>query len=232
MSQSTPPPKASPTASGREDFIKRLFAVTLSVGIANQFSHVMLDPSAVVDHHLTWHPFYDKWRDLLLLLISLIIVVSSWEGYLQAVLRNPLEDAGRFWVDIAIVFTYLILTLSTEDPGAWFLIHVAIFVEYMIWDILRSHLSTFVSRKNIYEGSLTITVVWLAFFFILFLMKRYCSYFDKSLGFVAISLAVLSGVFLYRSDKKYRERWTWPIKASVTGGLLCTLILLAALNVG
>ena len=223
----TDAPKASSTAAAREDFIKRLFAVTLSVGIANQLSHVMLDPNVVQSHHIAWHPIIERWRELLLLLISLAVVVSSWEGYLKAVLANPLEDTGRFMVDIAWVFTYLVMTLSTEDADAWFLIHVIIFFEYAIWDTLRTRLPNFRRRDRLYKESLVITIVWLLYFLIIFALKEKFSYFGTESGFLAISFAALMGVFLYRHDKDHREKWTWVVKGLVTAGIIGSLIALA-----
>jgi hypothetical protein len=219
-------PKASPTAQAREDFIKRLFAVTLSVGIANQLSRVVGDPTALVNHHIVWHPIFEKWRELLLLFISLTIVVSSWEGYLGAVLRSPLEDLGRFSVDILVVFTYLLMTLATEDADAWFVIHVIVFGEYLVWDLLRMRLASFKPRARLYESSLLITLIWMIYFIIILYIKLYFTYFDGDVGFVAISASVLLGVFLYRSDKIYRERWTWAVKSAATLAPIVVLLLL------
>jgi hypothetical protein len=192
----------------------------------------MLDPTALVDHHIVWHPIFEKWRELLLLFISLTIVVSSWEGYLRAVPGNPLEDTGRFWVDIFLVFTYLFMTLATEDTDTWFVIHFIVFGEYLVWDFLRMRLSSFKARTHPYESSLVITLIWMIYFSIILYFKWFFAYFDGDFGFAAISASVLSGVFLYRWDKKYREKWTWVIKVLATTTPIVVLLLFAEFHIG
>jgi hypothetical protein len=230
-----PPPSAaknpdpSSAAKAKEDFIKRLFAVTLSVGVASQIVRIMFDPSHFPGQsaQYDWSPVLHEWRTILLLGISLTIVVSSWEGYLGAIERMPLEDELRFWIDIALVFSYLLLTLSSQIYGLWFSIHTVIFVEYLAWDIARSNLAVYKERQKAspqrqHQLSMVITIVWLLYFVIVLLLKNYTPYFEGPLGFTAIALAALAGVLLYRRDKTYR--WCWPCKL---GAVLAPLIVLA-----
>jgi hypothetical protein len=186
----------------------------------------MFDPSHVSTQY-DWWPVLHQWRTILLLGISLTIVVSSWEGYLGAIERTPLEDELRFWIDIALVFSYLMLTLSSQIYGLWFSIHTVIFIEYLAWDIARSNLTVYKDRQKAspqrqHQLSMVITIVWLLYFVIILLLKNYTPYFEGSLGFTAIALAALAGVLLYRRDKKYR--WCWPCKL---GAVLAPLIVLA-----
>jgi hypothetical protein len=207
-------PEPSSTAKAREDFIKRLFAVTLSVGVASQIGRIMFDPSHA-SHQYDWQPVFDQWKTILLLAISLTIVVSSWEGYLGAIERLPLEDAFRFGIDIVLVFTYLMLTLSSQVYGLWFSIHTVIFFEYLVWDMARSNLDAYKQRQAVspqrrHQLSMTITIVWFLDFVIIFLLENYTRYFDSSLGFIMIAFAALAGVLLYRRDKK--SLWCWRCK--------------------
>ena len=227
-------PGPSPRATAREDFIKRLFAVTLSVGIASQITRVVFDPSHITQHTLDWTPVLAQWRALLLLGTSLIIVVSSWEGYLNAVRRIPLEDAPRFWIDIFLVFSYLFLTLSSNIYDLWFSIHVLIFLEYLVWDMFRAKLPAYKMeiRKNprrTHQLSMIVTIVWLAYFVAILALKQYFIYFSTPVGFTAIAVAALAGVVLYRRDKEYR--WTWPTKGFATLAPLLMLLLFEFLNI-
>jgi hypothetical protein len=225
-------PEPTSTAKAREDFIKRLFAVTLSVGVASQIVRIMFDPSHISPEY-DWSSALHQWRTMLLLLISLIIVVSSWEGYLGAIERIPLEDAFRFWIDIALVFSYLLLTLSSQIYGLWFSIHTLIFFEYLAWDIARSNLSVYKKRQEAFPQrqnrlSMVITIVWLLYFVLILLLKNCTPYFDGPLGFTAIASAALAGVLLYRRDKKYR--WCWPCKIGAVLAPLVVLAVVASLN--
>jgi hypothetical protein len=233
------PAPASQTAIDRADFVKRLFAVTLSVGVANQLSRIMFDTTTIVNHQFLWGPVLGKWQEILLVISSLAIVVLSWEGYLGAIQRLPLEDWQRFWLDIALVFTYLMLTLSSAAFDLWFSIHMIVFLEYLLWDIARSRLPDYVNRQQQrseplprYEISMNITIVWLLYFIAIFSLKNWVSYFEGTVGFVAITIAAALGVILYRQDKEFRANWRWRRKILATGLPLATLVALAWFHVG
>jgi hypothetical protein len=51
---------------------------------------------------------------------------------------HVLEDSGRFKIDIALVFSYLLLTLSCQTFDLWFLLHMMIFLEYILWEFART----------------------------------------------------------------------------------------------
>jgi hypothetical protein len=197
-------------ARARADFVKRLFAVTLSVGIANQLSQLMKDSG-----NLSFLVFVEhKWRSLTLLCISLAIVVTSWQGYHRAIKKLPLKDVGRFYIDIALVFLYLLLTLSTDAPSRWFSMHAAIFILYLAWDWLRSRLPDYKQRPHLHERSMTITIVWLIYFLVIWLQQSELPFFATSTGFALIALAALAGVILYREDKT--KHWGWKIKLTTS----------------
>jgi hypothetical protein len=119
-----------PVAVDRSDLIKRLFAVSLSVGFATQITR------------MAWliagrAPSSEDIPDLILLITSLIIVVLSWDGYLPVLRRYPLKDRQRFFLDIMIVFFYLILLQSSHGRAVmtWLYIINIIFILYILWDI-------------------------------------------------------------------------------------------------
>ncbi len=133
-----------------------------------------------------------------------------------------------------LVFSYLLLTLSSQIYGLWFSIHALIFFEYLAWDIARSNLSVYKRRQEAspqrhHQLSMVITIVWLLYFVIIFLLKNYTPYFDGSVGFTVIALAALAGVVLYRRDKEYR--WCWPCKIGASLVPLLVLAVVAYLKV-
>jgi hypothetical protein len=114
--------KETPIARDRSDLVKRLFAVCLSVGFANQIINMVWLTNGKL-------PPSNEVPDLLLLIVSLIIIVLSWDGYLRVLQEFPLEDVYRFFLDIGIVFSYLILLqcAHTRTDLAWVYIIDVIF---------------------------------------------------------------------------------------------------------
>jgi hypothetical protein len=232
VSENITAPKASHKAQMRADLVKRLFAVTLSVGVASQIIKIVFT-GHTLDHQLQWTPVLAQWPELLLLLISLIIVVTSWEGYLGAIEGLPLEDWQRFYIDILLVLSYLILTLCCQLYDDWFAVHLIIFILYLAWDHFRARLPDYQRQmrdnpRPRSQRSMVITMIWLAFFGVLYLLKLCFPFFAAPFGFAVIALAALAGVILYRVDKI--KRWSWPEKTLYWGvpiGLLIALPCLA-----
>lgn len=92
--------KLTPIAIDRSDLIKRLFAVSLSVGFATQIAKM----SWLTEGRL---PVSGELPDLFLLIVSLFIIVLSWDGYLAAIQKFPPTDIYRFLLDVGIVFFLL-----------------------------------------------------------------------------------------------------------------------------
>src|SRR5260370_4213090 len=125
--------RTAPTqvAKDRADLIKRLFAVSLSVGFASQVAKI-------IDAKFTSGSGI---QDFMMLSVSATVVVLSWEGYLGALQDFPLEDVFRFYLDIIIVFLYLVLlACSHSDTAAWwsYVIDI-IFISYIVWDLLTKY---------------------------------------------------------------------------------------------
>lgn len=200
MSDSEPEPSKS-----RVDFVKRLFAVTVSVGFASQLSRLLPQPQGN-GHTLHLLPVLERqWRDLILDLVSIIAVVASWEGYLSSVRMVPINDLGRFYIDIAIVFLYLILLLSTSFYAPWFYILTAIFALYGVWDWRKRLRPEYVhsATPGLDQATNFITAHWLLYFVVLAIAKDV----KPNAGFLLAALAAASGVVFYRVDKVREFNW-------------------------
>jgi hypothetical protein len=194
-------------AGDRVDLVKRLFAVTISVGFATQLSKIIFDPRYVAGPELNIVSIAtDHWRDGLLLLVAMVAVVASWEGYLKAVDRSPLEDRGRFYIDIILVFFYLILMLSSQIFHLWFHLLWVIFVLYTIWDIARIIVEPRTEPRASSQASLAITLVWLGFFIVLDCLRDTVG----GWAFAGAAASAFLGMVLYRIDKW--QRFNWAVK--------------------
>lgn len=116
-------------ARNREDFIRRLFVVSLSVGFASKMANSPLIYGG--EMHAS------DYVSLLFMLSSLIAIATSWDGYLSSTRNFPLRDVSRFYIDIFISLSYLTLLLLSNRPIAWFANLFVIFVGYSAWDLVR-----------------------------------------------------------------------------------------------
>ncbi len=122
----------------RADFIKRLFAVAISVGFATTLAR------------MTWvekgrWPELGEREQIFVLIVSLIATVLSWDSYLLSIMYKPHRKPGRFVIDIVLVFVYMFLLITSKHPSIWMFNLTAIFTLYVIWDVLtvREHISQF-----------------------------------------------------------------------------------------
>jgi hypothetical protein len=109
--------------------MKRLFAVAVSVGFASTLTRMAWITNG------TW-PSCDEWPQMAVLLSALIATIGSWEGYFAAIDNRPLEGMLRFTIDIALVFIYMILLISSVHTYLLLPILVLIFALYIMWDSL------------------------------------------------------------------------------------------------
>jgi hypothetical protein len=196
----------------RKDFVKRLFAVTISVGFATQIAHIIpqLDQSAGVWHMLT-SMSAQQLQELGLLLASLVAVVASWEGYLKSISLDPLESRTRFYLDIVIVFVYLLLLLFSQKSDLWFATLAMMFVIYAAWDMVkirdravkakREH--TTIAPVPLSQHGATITGLWLIVVVALYYFKAI----GTERGFFFALLAALCVIVMYRFDKDQKPGW-------------------------
>src|SRR6202011_3726669 len=120
--------------------------------------------------------FQKHWEGLLLLVVSMFAVVGSWEGYLKSIRQKPLDDEIRFYLDIFIVFAYLILMLSSELTDLWYWSLFLTFVIYLAWDVagivyVRKHPEVD-ANKRLDKQSIVITAIWAYASLILLLCKN------------------------------------------------------------
>lgn len=115
-------------ASNRADFIKRIFAVVVSVGFATQLIqmesvHKGQLPSGSDLVHVTY------------LIIGLVLIIQSWEEYFVSIEDRQLTTPGRFYVDIIILFSYLLLLTYSSSVLQFLLFVWLIFLLYWIWEM-------------------------------------------------------------------------------------------------
>jgi uncharacterized membrane protein len=206
----------------RKDFIKRLFAVAVSVGFA----------STLINMHWvkeTTSPSPDEWSHLFILLTGLVATVGSWDGYFQALEKAPLEKFGRFLIDIFLVFLYLILLVTSKNQYLWVFLLSAIYLLYWLWDILSviEHEEKFILDgekhptwtkfkilQHVYINGLkhkaginkgpAITFIWTVFFVaeaILFLNTN-----DQNI--IGLAVINIGALVLYRVAKANRDSLT------------------------
>ncbi len=220
----------SARAQIRDDFIRALFFVAISVGFAATLIEMdWVDNGAV--------PSMPEWEQLAILLTGLIVTVLSWDGYLASIKKKPLNGYARFVIDILLVFIYMFFLISSKQPGFWLPILAVVFVLYVIWDfltvrehmgsydaslvpagaddmyrarasdVLRVYVGGFLSRPDTGRGPI-ITLSWAVYFVILARMNLATAEWQV---FVTCAFAI-AGLILYRWDKVAN-----PSGASVAG---------------
>ena len=203
----------------RQDFIKRLFAVAISVGFAT--SLVSLS-SGWLNDNPRW-PTPPEWQQLILLITALAATVLSWDGYLLSIQKRPHKGFWRYIIDISLVLTYMILLITSKNSAIFMWILAVIFLLYFVWDTLtvgeyigtynksikHHHKATPRQVWSIYWGGLVrsrnigrgpiITFIWAFYFWVLMWM----SYKSQVRQFHVILVCLLSlyGLCLYRLEK-------------------------------
>jgi hypothetical protein len=209
----SPNPSVYDYSKQRVDFVKRFFAVVVSVGFATQLSKIIFAQGAEqVD--------LSGWRGIVLLLASLVLVVGSWEGYLHTVQGQPLKLA-RFCLDILIVIMYLVLMLLSRVATEWFWVLAIIFLLYLLWDGLAICEARAFPRDAPHRWNIVITASWLLAAIVLALWENP----DTVGGFVCDGLAAVWIIVAYRADQEV-FRWNWWPRV----GAICVPCILIALG--
>src|SRR5260370_12000465 len=102
----------SDRAKIRDDLIRRLFAVAISIGFAATLIKMGWVEKGSV-------PTLPEWEQLCILLTGLIATVLSWDGYLASIAAKPLIGFWRFAIDIMLVFIYMFFLISSAKPCFW-----------------------------------------------------------------------------------------------------------------
>ncbi len=202
----------------RADFIKRLFAVAISVGFATTLTKMKWVENG------SW-PADCEWEQLAILATGLIATVASWDGYLASIKAKPLNGYWRFVIDILLVFIYMFFLISSKQANFWLPILAFVFILYFIWDVLtvREHMGKydlarpdlgdsyrakfsdvvriyvrgFFNKPDTKRGPI-ITVSWTIFFAVLAVLNYLAT--ARFQVFVACDFAI-AGLILYRCDK-------------------------------
>ncbi|WP_417798711.1 hypothetical protein [Terasakiella pusilla] len=206
----------------RKDFIKRLFAVAVSVG----FASTLINMDWVKDTRI---PDLNEGKHLFILLTGLVATIGSWDGYFQALEKAPLERFGRFLIDITLVFLYMILLVTSQNQYLWIFLLSMIYLLYWLWDILSviEHEEKFILDgekhptwtkfkilQHVYMNGLkhkpgvnkgpAITFIWMVFFVaeaILFLNTN-----DQNI--IGLAVINIGALVLYRVAKANRDSLT------------------------
>jgi len=215
----SPPHSEDVRAKIRDDLIRRLFAVAISVGAATTLARMQW-----VEHG-RW-PCMAEWQQLLILIAAVTATVLSWDGYLFSISQRPLRNFWRFAIDILLVFIYMFLLMTSKLLVWWLFIHALIYTLYAIWDLLTVY--DWKSKyyygipegpqqtiRGVYIGGLKdsadvnrgpiITIVWGIYFWALFILNDRALHWLNVPGLseriIGTTLFVVLGLYLYREDK-------------------------------
>lgn len=113
----------------RNDIVRRLFAVAVSVGFAARLGLMPWVQDGT-------YPSADEWRQIAALITALIATLLSWDGYLLSIRNKPLNRFARFAIDVILIFIYMFLLIASRHLAILLWTLVVIFSLYVIWDIL------------------------------------------------------------------------------------------------
>lgn len=220
--------EAEKLGNNRADFMKRWFAIAISVGFATAVSSMpwlkdgtVLDPDLPVD--------WTQVKQCARLTAAVVATILSWDGYFQSISNKPLTDGPRFAIDLFLVFLYLFLLLTSKFDYFWLWVHAAAFGFYCLWDFLsiRKHRQAYVTAKapegfsptvaQVYKGSIkddeyiyrgpAITLLWPIYFFSLPITYHFfldSNERERPATTFVYAVLVIVGLFTYRHDKKKR----------------------------
>jgi hypothetical protein len=217
-----PPPSEDVRAKIRDDLIRRLFAVAISVGAATTFAQMDWVQFG------RW-PCMAEWQQLVILIAAMTATVLSWDGYLFSIADRPLRNFWRFAIDILLVFIYMFLLMTSKLIIWWLFIHALIFTLYAIWDLLsiydwpsKYYYANPDGAKQtiggVYIGGLKdsadvrrgpiITIMWALYFWALYILNDRALHWLNLPGLkdriVGTTIFVILGLYLYRRDKTNR----------------------------
>lgn len=236
----------------RADFMKRWFAIALSVGFATALSRMpWIEKGLIAKPELPID--YEQINQALRLMAATAATLLSWEGYLNSIRTKPLTDGIRFYIDVLLVTIYLVLLLTSASQHFWIWLHFSTFVIYIFWDfvsigvhrhayIISGDVKDF-SRRSIYKYTILgnahvrhgplVTLIWPIY--LLTIAVCYQTIFTVAergtLPVTALyfSLVVL-GLLGYRGDKARLDRSPFKRFLRVVGASLIALFLSLGLD--
>jgi hypothetical protein len=223
----------------RDDFMRRLFAVAISVGFASAFSNMGWVKQAR-------YPDNSETNQLLVLFIAFYATIQSWDGYLLSIQTKKLYGEYRFAIDILLVLIYMFLLINSMHYYILAPVLAIIFALYVVWDFLtiREHYSKFDLKSSIQTAPLSeaigiylkgardyadiyrgpiITFCWFLYFVIFYVIVALND--PKTVAFVCCFEFI--GLFLYRKDKAYENDGVKGFRMVTRVALLLGLILIA-----
>lgn len=235
--------KLAELGSNRADFMKRWFAIAISVGFATALSNMpWLKNGTIFDANLPvdWNQVEQCAR----LATAVLATILSWDGYFQSIANKPLTDGPRFAIDVFLVFLYLFLLLTSKFDYFWLWIHATAFIIYCLWDFLsiKKHRGAYLTGSapadfmptvsQIYGGCLTdnefvyrgpaITLIWPIYFWSIplahqFILKQADR--ERPEATFTYAALVIVGLFAYRYDKKKRLSMRRRLLLVIAGAL-------------
>jgi hypothetical protein len=223
----------------RDDLIRRLFAVAISVGAATTI--------AKMDWVDAGHwPCLAEWQQIFILVAAMTATVLSWDGYLLSIADRPLTNFWRFAIDIVLVFIYMVLLMTSKLLVWWLFLHAFVYALYAVWDLLSIfdwkskyytesnsssqtvrgvYIGGLINRVGVSRGPI-ITLGWGLYFWGLYILN------DRALHWIGApglshrifgtTIFVVLGLIFYRQDKA--RRFTMQTRL----GLIACLLLASA----
>ena len=148
---------ASEQAEDRQDFMKRFFAVAISIGFASQ-----------LDETFKWATHFDlpnltQFGTVCMMVCAVVVSIGSWEAYFKSLRKTPLNDWPRFYSDIAAVSLYVLLFKSVTDFNAFRLYFILIYLNYIVWNIFSIRINP--NKYNVQDkNALTVIKLFLVGF--------------------------------------------------------------------
>lgn len=240
----TPPSPEDPRATIRDDLIRRLFAVAISVGAATTLAQMKW-----VEHGRP--PCISEYQQLIILIAAMTATVLSWDGYLFSIKDRPLRTFWRFAIDILLVFIYMFLLMTSKLLIWWLFLHALIFTLYAVWDLLtvndwlpKYYRDTVPSAAQtvlgVYIGGLRdrdevsrgpiITITWGIYFWALYFLNDRALHWLNVPGLsdriIGTTIVVVLGLILYRRDKQKRftmcRRLAWIASLLIVSAIYLT----------
>lgn len=214
--------------NNRADFMKRWFAIAISVGFATALSSMpWLKNGIIFDKNLPVD--WNQVKQCARLITAVIATILSWDGYFQSISNKPLTDGTRFSIDVFLVFLYLFLLLTSKFDYFWLWIHASAFVIYIAWDflsirkyrgayttsgnlaepnptVLEAYIGSLKDNEKIYRGP-AITLLWPIYFWALPLTYQFLlppAVRERPGATFLYAIFVIAGLFTYRRDKKMK----------------------------
>jgi hypothetical protein len=125
-------PRLARLQEAREDLIRRIVPVAISVGFAAFLVNMHWLREVSIPNPL-------EWEQLARLFTALLVILLGWDWYHRDTDKYPATTLPRFIVDVLVVIASLIFLISSAHERVWLLSLIAIFVLYVIWDCLTYH---------------------------------------------------------------------------------------------